>query len=110
MSLGMAKRIFCFVMKSSVQKKAGKQKDQKGTLALRMTKAESSLALVTGKNILLALSHVILLKASQQHVCLSVLLVIKVKKVHTFYKVKGLRSCEKTFGNCGVDFAKYYRY
>lgn len=34
----------------------------------------------------------------------------KGKKVHTFYKVKGLRSCEKTFGNCGVDFAKYYRY
>lgn len=86
MSLGMAKRIFCFVMKSSVQKKAGKQKDQKGTLALRMTKAESSLALVTGKNILLALSHVILLKASQQHVCLSVLLAIKVKRFTPFTK------------------------
>lgn len=23
---------------------------------------------------------------------------------------KGLRSCKKIFGNCGVDFAKHHRY
>lgn len=67
MSLEAAHRVFCLDIKSSVERKDGKQEDQRRALALRMTKAESSLALVAGKSTPLALSHLVLLEACQQH-------------------------------------------
>lgn len=67
MSLEAAQRVFCLDIKSSVEGKDGKQEDQRRALTLRMTKAESGLALVAGKSTPLALSHLVLLEASQQH-------------------------------------------
>lgn len=66
MPLEAAQRVFYWDIKSSVKRRNGKQEDQRQALALRMTKAESGLALVAGKSPL-ALSHLVLLQASQQH-------------------------------------------
>lgn len=87
----------------------GKQEDHRWVLVLRMTKAESSWALVAGKNTPLALSHLVLLQAAQQRsfpCCPGF-----GNKVWLQKKVggKGLRSCKKTFGSCGVDLARQHR-
>lgn len=85
---------------SSVERNDGKREDQRW--------AESSLALIARKSSPLALSHLVLLEASQQHgfPC------GKGNKVWLQKKggVKSLRSCKKNFGNCAVDFAKRHRY
>lgn len=98
--LEAAQRVFCLDIRSSVERKDGKREDQRRALALRMTKAESGLALVARKITALALYHLVLLEASSS-------IVFPVIKVIRFdYKKvggKGLRSCKKTFGNCGVD-------
>lgn len=88
-----------------MERKDGKQEDQRRALALRMTKAESGLALVTRKITPLALYHLVLLQASSSMV-FPVIIRFDYKKVGG----EGLRSCKKTFGNCGVDFAKHHRY
>lgn len=67
MPLEAAHRVFYWDIKSSVKRRNGKQEDQRQALALRMTKAESGLALVAGKSPPLALSYLVLLQASQQH-------------------------------------------
>ena len=67
MLLEAAKRVFCLDIKSSVERKGGKWEDQRQALPLRMTTAESCLVLVARKSTPLALSHLVLLEASQQH-------------------------------------------
>lgn len=66
MLMEAAQRVFCLDVQSSVERKDGKQEDQRRALNSRMTKAKSGLALVAGKSTPLALSHLVLLEASQQ--------------------------------------------
>lgn len=67
MPLEAAQRVFCLVVNRAVEWVYGKQEDHRWVLVLRMTKAESSWALVAGRGTALALSHLVLLQAAHQH-------------------------------------------
>lgn len=67
MLLEAAKRVFCLNIQSSVERKDGKQDNQREAFAWRMTKAERGLALLSGNTAPCDLSYLVLLEASQQH-------------------------------------------